>query len=344
MSLEGEEDDDRVEQPVEGEQPPAVPTKVAETPKAKIVVDYQVTDEQSGKPIGRPTHIEGWTTEEVIEKLKSAHINAVRYAERLKKKADAFDQAARATEVATKAKIAAEEATAQAKSAQDPAKFNEAVDKHSAAQREKEAADKATAQYYSILIESWMDDHKEDYVPCEASSSLLNDWLLANNKPITYDNLEAAFQATKRNQPVPQRRAVQAPAEQENNPPAAAAVAPVAQAAPIVQPAAAAAVPTSTATPSATPPAAATASETTSGKAAQSAPPRRLGVNGGLQPGTTRAPRPLPQPQTPQKTERSAILKEIAKMDPSQYRKLVATSEEFRNRLKAAGIQDAGVR
>src|SRR6202030_2948103 len=52
--------------------------------KKKIVVDYQVTAED-GTPLGRPTHIEGWSYDEVIEKLKAAHVNAVRYAERVKK-------------------------------------------------------------------------------------------------------------------------------------------------------------------------------------------------------------------------------------------------------------------
>src|ERR1700687_692067 len=52
--------------------------------KKKIVLDYQVTAED-GTPLGRPTHIEGWSWEEVSEKQKQAHINAVRYAERVKK-------------------------------------------------------------------------------------------------------------------------------------------------------------------------------------------------------------------------------------------------------------------
>lgn len=325
------------------EETPAVPAKAVEQPKTKIVVDYQVTDEQTGKPIGRPTHVEGWTAEEVIEKLKAAHMNAVRYAERLKKRIDTFDQATRVAEQAAKAKAAADEAVAIAKKENDPSKFSEAVDKTSTAQRQKEAADRATAQYYSILIESWMDDHKEDYVPCEASSELLNAWLLANNKPVSYENLEAAFQATKHKQPVPQRRAASVSVAQETNPPAAATAPTVASVEPIAQPAAVEAVPAS-ANPPAVPPAAALAPTPTSAKAAQSAPARRPGVNGGLQPGSTSARRPVAQQQTPQQTERSILMKEIRNMDPGQYRKLVATSEEFRNRLKAAGIVDAGVR
>jgi 8-oxo-dGTP diphosphatase len=91
--------DEVVEPVVEVVAPPA--PKV-EAPKVKIVRDYQVEDEQ-GKPLGRRTHIEGWTNEEIYAKYEAAHTNAVRYAERLKKRIDAMEAAGRTQQSAAAA-------------------------------------------------------------------------------------------------------------------------------------------------------------------------------------------------------------------------------------------------
>src|ERR1700676_1751573 len=48
----------------------------AAVPK-KIVLEYQVKDE-NGNPIGRPTHLEAASHEELIEKMKEAHVQATR--------------------------------------------------------------------------------------------------------------------------------------------------------------------------------------------------------------------------------------------------------------------------
>ena len=58
----------------------------AAKPKEKIVRDYQATDDE-GNPIGRRTHLEADTWEDMSKKLEEAHVNAVRYAERMKKRA-----------------------------------------------------------------------------------------------------------------------------------------------------------------------------------------------------------------------------------------------------------------
>jgi hypothetical protein len=315
---------------------------VVELPKVKIVRDYQVEDEQ-GKPLGRRTHIEGWTNEEIFAKYEAAHTNAVRYAERLKKRLDLMDQATKTQQSAAVAAAEADQAIVAAKKENDPIKFTEAVKKTSVAERETEAAKRAAAQYASIIIESWMDDHKEDYVPCEASADLLNQWMGQNGLQLSYENLEKAFQATKAKQPIPERRAAQTSAAPVTNPQAAAVVAPVAQAASITQPAAEATAQGNTANPSATSSAAtAQAQTTTSANAGQSATARRPGVNGGLQPNAASA-RPVKQQPSAQ-TDRAALMKEIRSLSPSEYRTKVEKSEEFRQRLKAAGIVDAGVR
>jgi hypothetical protein len=319
------------------------PAPTQEAPKTKIVRDYQVEDEQ-GKPLGRRTHLEGWSVEEIYAKYEAAHTNAVRYAERLKKRVDTFEAATRTAKMAADANQQADVAVVEAKESNDPEKFNEAVNKKSAAQRETEAARRANQQYANVIIESWMDDHKEDYVPCEASAELLNQWMGQNNLTLSYENLERAFQATKAKQPVPERRAVETPAEPEANPQVAATTLVAAPAAPITQPVAATVVNEIPANPSANPQAAAQAPAPTSANAPNTQAARRPGVNGGLQPGTTSAQRPAPKQQTPQQTDRAQLMKEIRNLTPGEYRTKVEKSAEFRQRLQAAGIIDAGVR
>src|SRR5271166_911874 len=123
-----------------GEQPPPAP----EPPK-KIIVDYQVTDEKTGQPIGRPTHFESLDVMEIIEKLKNAHINAVRYAERLKKNqviaTESETQQRKAAYQAKQSQTEADQAVAEASTTQDPTKFKEAITKVSKAEREQQLAD-----------------------------------------------------------------------------------------------------------------------------------------------------------------------------------------------------------
>jgi hypothetical protein len=316
--------------------------------KKKIVVDYQVTDEK-GVAIGRPTHIEGWTNEEVIEKLKAAHVNAVRYAERIKKSQLINTQA-----VAHQDKVRAEvkkfeeeanEALEVATKEKDPAKLQDAIKKVSKAEREAQIAREALEAQGRIIGKVWMEDHKDDFQPCDASSNIIGAWLRQNNREFTYENLELAYEATKHQLPAPTRQAVEeVPAAQVENPPAAATTAPAAPAASITPPAAAAAAPVSTATPPAvTPPAAATAPSSTPVAATNTPAARRPGVNGSLPPGSLSAQRPSEQ-AAPQTTTRAELMKSIAKMPPTEYRKKLQTSKEFRDQLVAAGIIDAAYR
>ena len=53
----------------------------AAKPKQKIIREYQIRDDQ-GRPIGKPTHLEADTWEEMSAKQEEAHANAMRYAER----------------------------------------------------------------------------------------------------------------------------------------------------------------------------------------------------------------------------------------------------------------------
>lgn len=307
--------------------------------KKKIVIEYQATDED-GKPIGRPTHIEGWSNDEVIEKLKNAHVNAVRYAERVKsnrfKQSAAAVQAVETSAAVRQAKEESAKLAEQAVQEKDPAKMREAVQKSIQAEREAKIAEETIKQHCAIIAETWMDDHKEDFVPCLASSEILGEYLKANNLQLTYDNLEKAFQATKTRLPkVEKQPAVEVtPVAAVPNPPAAAPAASVTLVAPIAPPVTSAAEPVS-ATP-VTPQPQATAPTTTPAAATIAPPARRPGVNGSLPPGSMSAARPTEVAQ-PTNT-RADLLKAIAKMKPEEYRRKLRDAN-YVKQLEAAGIK-----
>lgn len=316
--------------------------------KKKVVIDYQVDDEK-GNPIGRRTHIEGWGSDEVIEKLKAAHVNAVRYAERVKKSqiiaVEAQTKQRGLEDGAKKSEQEASEALAAASKEQDPVKLQDAIKKVSKAERETEIAKDAAKVQGKIIADTWMSDHKHDFQPCDASSKIIGDWLARNGREFSYENLELAFEATKHQLPAPMQQVVEeVPATSVANPPAAATVVPAAQAASITPPAAAATVPESIATPPAAPPAAATAPSSASAAAINTPAARRPGVNGSLPPGTLSAQRPARQ-QEPQATQEVVEFKRlVAKMPGHEFRKQLTTSKQFRDKCAAAGIIDAAQR
>ncbi len=309
--------------------------------KKKIVIDYQVTAED-GASLGRPTHIEGWSNEEVIEKLKAAHINAVRYAERLKKNRvvsiEARTQQKQAQEQVEKSEQEASVAVEEAAKEKDPIKLKNAISKVSKADRDAEIARATARAQGKVIAEAWMVDHKEDFQPCEANTNIIGAWLAANQLELSYENLELAFVAneTRLAKPVLQAPVVEVPAAAAANPPAAAPVAPAAQASSITPPAAVAA---ETVLPPAVPASqpAAAASETASVAAPNAQPAtRRPGVNGSLPPGSLSAQRPLAQ-QQPSTTTRADLLKEMKKMSSDELRKKLKNTE-YVSKLRAAGI------
>ena len=312
----------------------------------KVIHEYQATDED-GRPIGRPTHFESTGLIEAIGKIQNAHVNAARYADRVKN--NRFKQSASALNSAEKS-AAAQTALAEsdrlaeeAANEKDPVKMKEAVKKSVAAQRDAEQADVATREHGRIVAQSWMDDHKEDFLPCLASSNIMREHMVANGLTMTYDNLEKAFEAVKTQLPKVERQ----PATDATtsvvpaaNPPAATsatpAVAPVAippaavvatEEKPIVQPKA-----EETPTPTAEAP-------TTTPAAAPNAQPaaRKPGVNGGLQPGSMSAQRPVVQLATPAET-RSKLMRDIGKMSSVEFRKKLR-DDNYVKQLDAAGIK-----
>jgi len=315
----------------------------------KIIVDYQVTDEKTGQPIGRPTHFEDVTYEAIIEKLKGAHINAVRYAERLKKSlvssTESETQQKKATWQAQQSQQEADQAVEEASSAKDPVKLKEAINKVSKAQREKEIAERIAAENGRVIGDTWMKDHAADFVWCEASAKELGLWLQANKLEATYTNLELAFEATKTKLPKPNPAQLEAQLKEAGllpNVEVPATVEPVAPAAPIAQPVAATPAPTSQPTQT-TPQSSAVTSEPTPAKATNTPAARRPGVNGGLQPGTLSAQRPV-QGATTQTTDSAAFKRTVRNMSRVEFRQKYETSAKFREECKANGIVDAAQR
>ena len=347
---------------------PSTETPTTEVPlveeKKKYVIDYQVTDEDTGRPIGRATHFESFGTEVealrvFVEKLKAAHINAVRYAERIKnnrfKQSAASLEAAERSVAATAAQAESDRLAAEAAKEQDPAKMQEAVKKAAAASRDAQIAREASLAHGRIIAQTWMEDHKHDFLPCDASTNIMGEYLKTNNLVLSYDNLERAFTAVKHQLPPVPKEGQQGEATDvtpsavtvDNSQPTAAA-APAAPSASIPPTAAPAAAPETPAPsqPSVAPPASTVPAQDSTPAAPNKAPAaRKPVVNGGLQPGQLSAQRPSASstPQAPEAT-RGQLLREIGKMDPAIYRRKLATDKNFREKLIAAGIPVVGHR
>jgi hypothetical protein len=321
--------------------PPPPPAPVVEE-KKKIIVEYQVTAED-GTHLGRKTHIEGWSYDEVIEKLKNAHINAVRYAERLKvnrvTSVEARTQQKQAQEQVQKLEQEASTAVEEATKEKDPVKLKEAISKVSRADREADIARKTAREQGRIIAEAWMADHKEDFQPCDANTEIIGKWLAANGLDLSYENLELAFVANETRlakPPVPQAPVEEVPAVAAANPPAAAPATSAVVTPSITTPPAAAAEPVSTqAAPASQPVAGASESTPAAAPIAQPAA-RRPGVNGSLPPGSLSAQRP-PAQQQPQTTTRAELLKEMKAMSSDKLRKMLKNTE-YVSKLRAAGI------
>ena len=172
--------------------------KVSEAvhPKQKIVREYQVRDDQ-GNPIGRPTHLEADTWEEMSAKQQAAHENAMRLAERLRKRAEVrpeFKQPEENIETLTETQLLEiqkdldskdEVKIAQAKANID---INEARKARIQARRERDNQLAIQASY------QFKKAHPE-YNPCDANNQLLLEYLQKENLAWTAQNLEIAYAA-----------------------------------------------------------------------------------------------------------------------------------------------------
>jgi hypothetical protein len=179
----------------------------AQVPK-KIVLEYQVTDE-SGNAIGRPTHLEATSHEEMVAKVKEAHIQATRAFNRLKsQKVQSLKEATASGQIVTPPQAAPsmsdEEMIAAIKAlkSDDP---KVALEAHRKLQADELAKQKAVSDAELARVNEdrrqekvshgFLNDHKHDFNPCEANINLIRDYFQENQLPWTRDNLEVALLA-----------------------------------------------------------------------------------------------------------------------------------------------------
>ena len=258
----------------------------------KIVVDYQIKDED-GNPIGRPTHLEATTEDEMRLKMIEAHTQATRAFHRLKKQKVQSLKEVNQQQTPSSPAMSDVEMIAAIKDlkSDDPQKALEAHRKlvkietdRATQEKERETAE---FQRQQDVSRKFLTAHKNDFNNCQANVNLIKDYFQENQLAWTLDNLEIAFHALESElAPVEKQRPV------EPTPPANPVPAVVPPAAPTVPPAAPV-VPTPAAAPvvQPTPPAPATA--TPPANPAPAAP--RPGVNGGLVPGQGSS-RPVAKP------------------------------------------------
>ncbi len=167
---------------------PAVPV----TPK-KIVVDYQAADED-GKPIGRPTHLEAYSWEEMSQKQTEAHVNALRYAERVKNRNVTKKQPDLPTPELTPDELATAVVDLEGT---DPVKKAAAIRKLSRTDvldKKFLEADVAKKDALAASVSyAFMRAHLHDFNPCDANATILTDYINSNDLEWTQDNLEEAF-------------------------------------------------------------------------------------------------------------------------------------------------------
>lgn len=263
----------------------------AEAKKQRLVLDYQVTDPESGQPIGNRTHLEADTWEEMSDKQKIAHEHATRALHRFKNRKVTTKAEEPSKPQLTDAELQA--AVAEIRKGDDPKAAVAALRKVAGAE-DAEAERQALKQKQSELDAQaisydFMRRHLHDFNSCDANGKIIGQYIIDNNLAWTLDNLEEAFDQEKEKlAPVamPAAPAVLAPTPVPANPEPIAPVTTVT--APVIEtPVAPPVVPAPT-----EPPAPVAAAEPTPAVAAPNPPAPRKVPNSGIVPGTT-AGRPV---------------------------------------------------
>jgi hypothetical protein len=170
----------------------------AAKPKQKIVREYQVKDEK-GNPIGRPTHLEADTWEEMAEKMEAAHANAVRFAERMKRRAElkpTFSPPEPKIEVLDEPEILAIQKDLESKDELVVAKAKAALELNAARRDRLELRKREDFVRGQAVSLTFRDQHPE-FNACEANSKVLSQYIRDNQLEWTLDNLEIAYAATE---------------------------------------------------------------------------------------------------------------------------------------------------
>jgi len=251
-------------------------TRVAALPK-KFVADYQVKDED-GNAIGRPTHLEAATEEELRGKIIEAHIQATRAFHRLKKQKVSFKEQQQPIVPAQSSDAELLTFMKDLKS-DDPQKQLDAVRKVQKveADRVKAEADQKTSELNELRRQEkvsydFLVRHQKDFNNCQANIELVKGYFEENQLAWTSDNLEIAFHALE-----------------SGLAPVAVPVPPTTPVNPV--PVVAAVVPPTSVVPVAVSPVVPTTVQTVV-PANPVLPARRPGVNGSLEPGQNSGVRP----------------------------------------------------
>jgi hypothetical protein len=319
-------------EPVVPTTPPASPV---EPERKKIVREYQVRDED-GTPIGRPTHLEAWSMDEMLEKMQTAHENATRAFHRLKKQKLTFKQEPKTVltpeQIAEAAKVALE-----AKDSEKVTDVIRQVIETEYQKRERELRQQKDFEEGRAISNEFMRHHLHDYNPCEANQKEIGQYFAEKQLEFTLDNLEAAFidlmdqnKLVRVETPFTSKPVV----ETVNPAPAAAVVTPVTPAIPEPEPAA---VPVlAVAEPAAPSQPVAQATAPTPAAPNQQPAARRPGVNGGIAPGTLSAQRPgAPDPAL----ARKEFLKTVKDMKPEVMKAKLKSDPQFVKQLESYGIK-----
>lgn len=321
------------------EVPPATPPVVE---RKKIVREYQVRDE-SGNPIGRPTHLEAWSAEEMLDKMQAAHENATRAFHRLKKQKLQFKEQEQNRLLSPEEVKAVAAKALEAKDATEAEKVVRSIVENDFKQKEVEIQKKRDFQEGVAIGNSFLRNHLYDYNACEANHKALAAYLREHGLDYTLDNLEAAFiDLTDQGELVPVPKAgTSRPVETTTNTPSTTAAPAVAAPAEIPPAAAAAATPAAVAQPTVAPEASQPAVEATvttpvATQPNAATPTRRLGVNGSLQPGTMSANRPSAVDPAQARRE---FMRELKSMNAEVMKKKLATDPQFVKQLQAYGIR-----
>lgn len=289
-----------------------VVTKDAQGNITKITKRYQATDE-TGAPIGHPTHLEAKSWPELSVKQQAAHENAMRLAERIKKQKVTF----KPTNVDPINPLTPEEVLTNLRILQDEsptsAKYKEVEVLLNNSQAAENQIRAAALKEQGIGL-TWTRKHiiAGDYLPIDANAKMIDRWVKDNGLDYTDDNLEVAFLALQSQLSQPQSARATAAIPVNETPSQPVVVEPVV---PVVAPVVAPQLPT--AAPSASQP------------VIQQVPAHRPGVVGGIQPGSMTATRLVPTNQ-PKLTK-----KEIARMGPTEIRRRMKTEPGFTELFEA---------
>jgi hypothetical protein len=224
-------------------------------PKTKIIREYQAVDGR-GNPVGKPTHLEADSPEEMMDKMQAAHMSAAAAFERLKNKKtiEAAERAPASIPIPTDAELL--EVVKSLDTEKDPVKKLESIKKIASVETQKainQANETTWKAQRQVEMIAFLNAHTHDYYNCEANTKLIVEYIDGHKLRWTKANMELAMQEvesklaekpsviTPRTEPVVEKIVEKI---QQVTPAANPPVAPATVVAPVIAPVATAVAPT----------------------------------------------------------------------------------------------------